>query len=216
MLNYWYRLNNLGKSFPLLNDAYCESKLLYEQNIPSWYTTINFLINKLDGSQNLRGVKESKFKSALKNCLFKNYINEWRLQASLHSDKKLSCYVSLKQSFGLEKYLNLLKNFEQRRNFTRFRISAHRLNIERGRYQGIPRESRHCMRCNSGVLDDEKHFLLTCSYNKEDRDVLQELVNEVCKNFCTMNNDQKLFWLMTNEDHRVLQQISKMISQASI
>jgi hypothetical protein len=101
-------------------------------------------------------------------------------------------------------------------NFTRFRISAHRLNIERGRYQGIPRESRNCMRCNSGVLDDEKHFLLTCSYNKEDRDVLQELVNEVCKNFCTMNKDQKLIWLMTNEDHRVLQQISKMISQAGI
>jgi hypothetical protein len=29
MLLYWYRLDNLGKEFPLLKEAYNETKLLY-------------------------------------------------------------------------------------------------------------------------------------------------------------------------------------------
>jgi hypothetical protein len=29
MLLYWYRLENLGKEFPLLKEAYNETKLLY-------------------------------------------------------------------------------------------------------------------------------------------------------------------------------------------
>jgi hypothetical protein len=66
MLSYWYRLDNLGQSFPLL----IESKLLHEQNIPFWYTTLNFLINELDGIRNLRGVKESKFKSTLTKTVY--------------------------------------------------------------------------------------------------------------------------------------------------
>ena len=32
MLLYWYRLENLGKEFPLLKEAYNETKLLYLKN----------------------------------------------------------------------------------------------------------------------------------------------------------------------------------------
>jgi hypothetical protein len=51
--------------------------------------------------------------------------------------QKVNCnYSKFKTNFGLEKYLCILKSFEQRRNFTRFCISSHRLQIERGQYQG--------------------------------------------------------------------------------
>ena len=42
------------------------------------------------------------------------------------SDGKLNTYLTVKNSFGFEKYLDKIKNFEQRRTLTRFRISAHR------------------------------------------------------------------------------------------
>jgi hypothetical protein len=46
------------------------------------------------------------------------------------SDGKLSTYLTVKNNFGFEKYLDKIKNFEQRRTLTRFRISAHKLAIE--------------------------------------------------------------------------------------
>jgi len=36
-IRYWYRLENLGSSFPLLKEAYLDSKSLLQSNIPSWY-----------------------------------------------------------------------------------------------------------------------------------------------------------------------------------
>lgn len=216
MIRYWYRLENLGQSFPILKDAYCESKSLFEKKLPSWYSSINFLITNFNGIRDLTSVKMHKFKRELKNCLFRYYTQEWNSQLKSHSDKKLSCYSTFKQNFGQEKYLNLIKNFEQRRNFTRFRISAHRLNIERGRYIGIPREERYCNRCNNKTVDDEKHFLLSCNLIKEERKVLYELINKSCKNFHNLDSDNKLIWLMTNEDVQILIHVSKMILRAEV
>jgi hypothetical protein len=58
----------------------------------------------------------------------------------------------------------------------RIRISSHRLQIERGRYQSTLRQERYCLRCTSGKIDDEKKILIscsTCSWNKN-RNVQQD------------------------------------------
>ena len=47
MLLYWYRLENLGKEFPLLKEAYNETKLLYLSKKPSCYGSINIIVNIL-------------------------------------------------------------------------------------------------------------------------------------------------------------------------
>jgi hypothetical protein len=43
-----------------------------------------------------------------------------------------------------EKYFKLMRNFELRRSICKFRVSSHHLQIEFGRYQGIPRHQRLC------------------------------------------------------------------------
>jgi hypothetical protein len=45
MLLYWYRLENLGKEFLLLKEAYNETKLLYLSKKPTWYESINIIVN---------------------------------------------------------------------------------------------------------------------------------------------------------------------------
>ena len=216
MLSYWYRLENLGQSFPLLVDAYKESKSLFEQNSSSWYSSIDYFVNNINGVKDLPCKGAYQFKKALKDCLFKYYIKEWHLHLKSHSDKKLCCFSTFKQNFGFEKYLRLIQNFEQRRSLIRFRISAHRLNIERGRYLGIPRHERICLRCDSNSVDDEKHFLLSCSHLSEERAILFQMIDKLCKNFVKMDDVQKLIWLMTNEDEKILIQVSKMILSSGI
>jgi hypothetical protein len=44
--------------------------------------------------------------------------------------------------------------------FTKFRISDHSLEIEKGRYNKTPCEERLCENC--GVIEDETHFILKC------------------------------------------------------
>jgi hypothetical protein len=47
-------------------------------------------------------------------------------------------HQSARANFGYENYLSIIKNFEQRRRLSKLRISAHKLQIEIGRYQGTP------------------------------------------------------------------------------
>lgn len=89
------------------------------------------------------------------------------------------------------------------------------MHIERGCYQGILRQ-RCCIRCNVKSVDDEKHFLFSCHHNKALRDTLYNLANDSCKNFQYMDNDQKLIWLMTNEDIQLLVQLSEMILKSGV
>jgi hypothetical protein len=67
-----------------------------------------------------------------------------------YSEGKLRTYTTFKVHFGCANYLSVIGNFEHRRCLTKLRISAHRLHIETGRYQGIPPHQR---------LLTSKHFL---------------------------------------------------------
>jgi hypothetical protein len=63
-------------------------------------------------------------------CLHINFSHSLR-------EGKLRTYLKIKTNFGYENYLSIIKNFEQRRRLSKLRISAHKLQIEIGRYQGI-------------------------------------------------------------------------------
>jgi hypothetical protein len=60
--------------------------------------------------------------------LVQNYV----LQAQANG--KLCSYILFKSNFGCEKYLSVINNIEIRKRFTRLRLSAHSLRIEKGRY----------------------------------------------------------------------------------
>jgi hypothetical protein len=65
---------------------------------------------------------------------------------------KLRTYIAFKSNFDREKYLSVLKSFEQRRCLTQIRISCHQLKIEAGRYQGTLLQDRKCERCSGTML----------------------------------------------------------------
>ena len=49
-------------------------------------------------------------------------------------------------------------------------MSAHKLEIEKGRYLNINRNERICKNCKLGVVEDEAHFILECPVYSEHRE----------------------------------------------
>ena len=58
--------------------------------------------------------------------------------------------------------MHSLKMCFKRRDFMSFRISSHKLEIERGQYKQLPVKDRLCKLCKSGAVEDEKHFIFSC------------------------------------------------------
>ena len=89
-----------------------------------------------------------------------DYTSAWKQQIA--NSTKLSFYHTFKKEFKLEHYLTNIKNPSQRRIFTQFRLSNHKLQIEYGRYQNIPRNERLCKNCDNNTVEDEYHFAFEC------------------------------------------------------
>ena len=122
-------------------------------------------------------------------------------------------YCSFKNNIILEKYL-LILNDEQRVLYTKFRISAHKLEIEKGRYIGLKVEDRICQLCKDDI-EDEVHFLLQCpSLQKERWEIIMN-INDIRENkkfgnklrtYCSFRNNIILakYLLILNDEQRVL------------
>jgi hypothetical protein len=52
-------------------------------------------------------------------------VSKWRDQMLQQTNGNLRSYITFKSNFGREKYLSVLKRFEQRRCLTQLRISCH-------------------------------------------------------------------------------------------
>ena len=136
-LCYQNRLENLGNKFPVLKASYTESKLNSSKNKPSWYSSSEALCNLVNCSS-LINLKPKNFKNKCVAKLRIYFISDWHKTRTNLSDGKLRTYFKYKCSFGPEKYLAILP-FHQRKLLTWFRISSHKLMVERGRYKKLDR-----------------------------------------------------------------------------
>ena len=71
--------------------------------------------------------------------------------------KKLRTYKKLKHHFSIEPYLEVIHDFDIRKCISSFRISAHKLRIERGMYKGKRLKEILFEECNEVEL--EVHFM---------------------------------------------------------
>ena len=90
---------------------------------------------------------------------------------------------------------------------SRLRMSSHIiLEIERGRHvkpQKLTLEQRICQRCTSNSIDDEIHFLITCSYFATQRTSLLAESKLLNSKFDSLSNDDKFIYIMSST-HRPL------------
>ena len=53
----------------------------------------------------------------------------------------------------------MIENIDIRKCFMSFRITSHKLEIERGRYKKLAVKDRLCKLCNTGAVEDERHLI---------------------------------------------------------
>ena len=98
---------------------------------------------------------------------------------------------------------------------TQFRISAHKLRIETGRFNNklkyVPPEQRLCEYCSMNKIEDEYHYLVECPLYKDNRSKLFSYIIEENKYFPVYNGIQKFIWIMTCENILILNQFGEFL-----
>ena len=110
----------------------------------------------------------------------------------VQSSTKLDTYRRFKQNFELEKYI-LFAPLGERCKFTKFRISDHHLEIERGRHKRPPiqRFERICKGCDMNRVEDEEHVLMECTkFSTLRGELFEKLENSTSYPFLRTNFDK--------------------------
>ena len=170
------------------------------------------------GDSNTRLLNQDKLKALLKTKLQSKFKEIWSIKTTEMS--KPSFYRQHKVNHKFEGYLTFLENRRFQSAITELRCTAHRRNIEIGRYNRIRNKSlqrwrpsqekkQTCDTCKEKA-EDEYHFLFECQVNKQLRDkFLNEMNTLIGYNFKTMNHFDKTKLLFGTTDKYILNTFGK-------
>ena len=148
------------------------------------------------------------------DCMHDQYLQRWSSSLKC-TTVKLRTYKLFKTNILYEKYLSLPPHL--RVPLTRFRMSAHPLRIEVGRYHcpnPLPVEDRICQMCNLSTVEDELHFLLHCSLYKDIRLKLLDLCRTYHQSFEHLSHLDQFTFIMTTKNMQILSSLAHFLSQA--
>ena len=133
-------------------------------------------------------------------------INKIKLGDDNKNHNKLRFYASIKGCFNNEPYIDLVPNRSQRSDLTRIRISSSHLGIEKMKYKTprIPEEQRYCGYCTpsgvdnhiEGYVDNEQHFLVSCSSFSLKRNCLFGRLKSITPGFLSLTPAQQTATLL--------------------
>jgi hypothetical protein len=150
----------------------------------------------------------------IRHTFQKRYREYWYVHISTdkskkgHGSNKLRTYNKFKSNFQLEPYLNYPNILKYRSIIAKFRLSAHKLKIETGRYNSrnayIPADQRICEHCNLERVEDEEHFLIECPKYNPERQIMFKVADHHCKNFSNLSSHNKFIWIMSKESLEII------------
>ena len=130
---------------------------------------------------------------------------------SLCNSQKLEFYNTIKDSYTPSPYLHLTRKNPNRKTLVKLRISNHKLLIETGRYNNVPRSDRLCTICGHNV-EDETHFLFHCPRYSSLRDNFFSKIDHVISNPKQLSISTLIVQLMNSTDYYINMQLVQFIS----
>ena len=194
-----------SSSNSLVNKIFIET-----ENSNPWIKSIKSIINKLGFSYINSNL--SSMRNNLKQI--KQRIIDQSIQSqtsAVSSSSKLKFYNEIYSSGTRPKYVDLLKFKSDRATICKMKVSAHMLEVERGRYQNISRENRLCNSCNEGLVEDEMHFLFHCTAYNDERDNFFKKLGNLYPN--TVFSPLHIDFIFNNESAATLKILAKFINE---
>ena len=143
--------------------------------------------------------------------LFKKNLNSTLSRYKDTNERKIRTYALFKTHFQKEKYLSVIKDIEIRKCFMSFRISSHKLELERSMNKKLAMKDRICKLCNTGAVKDERHLKFNCSSYYTLRYQVFEKVKKIWKNYTNLSQDAQRIWLINNESDDIHILLSRYI-----
>ncbi len=97
---------------------------------------------------------------------------------------KLRTYVTFKDKVEVASHVNCNMPKYDRSLISQLRLGILPLRIETGRFSNLDEEERTCLVCNSGEVENEKHFLFDCDFYLSERNRLE---NDIECNFANLD-----------------------------
>ena len=170
IIMFWGRLL-FDKTTKLSHIVYKLSYYLYSnQNIElKWIQNVKNILDSC-GFSNIWDTQNFNnkiwLKTVIKQRLIDQFLQNWN--STVHDSPKSTCYRIFKTDCKFENYFDIL-DVKDALTFCRFRTTNHKLPIETGRWQNIPRQDRLCLLCNENCIGDEYHYILECKFFKDMR-----------------------------------------------
>jgi hypothetical protein len=195
-IKYQYQLNQSDQK-SLVYKAVNEMK--DNPQLDSWYTRVDKIktmlkIPLLYGKPDKVGFVIDKIIKGKFDRFFLDEINIIKIGSDGLDHNKLRIYKTLKGSFKQEPYITNIKNRNQREWLSRYRISAHTLRVETGRYTSpvTPMSQRVCVYCDSGECDTEQHAILVCETFNLKRQCFIGRMTALLPSFPSLSPEQQL------------------------
>ena len=170
IIRYWFKLlksddTSLIKKIYLMlrndadeNDTYNKSN--WAHHVKSILETLGLANLWLDQDMLMGQDNYDSLLCILKQRILDQYYQTWYNE--INNSRRLCTYSRYKHTFNLEQYLDSIHDKKFKIALSRFRLSSHRLEVERGRYRDIARSDRKCKLCTQNSIENEYHFLLSC------------------------------------------------------
>ena len=211
-LKYWVKLLNSDKDsilYKIYNTLKNDSDNEETYNNNNWAHHIKRILNECGLYylwQNQSNMNISY--DIIRQRVLDMYYQSW--YSGINNSRRLETYSLFKHEFKFERYLDFINDNRLRSALTSFRVSSHKLQIERGRHLNIPRNERICRNCNSNMIENEYHFLLICPK-------YSDLRNKYIKRYYfTWPTIQKFTNLMSKNSKFIVNNLSKFIYFASL
>ena len=191
MIRYWIKILQSKESsierhiYSMLKHD-TNNNIQYDNN--NWAYQIKTILDNL-GLGNLWIQQEhlNIYLPLIKQRIFDQYYQSW--YSTINNSQRLSSYCRYKHTFQIEKYLDSITERKYKIALCRFRLSSHKLEIERGRYFNIPKAERKCKVCTMDFIENEFHFLLVCPLYK---DLMKKYLKPYYCRWPTLNKFDKL------------------------
>ena len=202
---------------PLLKESFILTQKLDSTGIFSWFTYVKDVLTET--GIDLETIKKYSLKKVTKSnrehirLELKHFYDKLidKKFSEIESNSKLNIYKNIKLNLKSEFYLSCQK-FENRKLITKFRISDHNLQIEKGRYIKIPREERLCQKCSR--IEDECHFFLYCEKNSTLRKpFFDHLINEN-DSFLNLSETDKLKFILNPTSLNLVNKLGSFLKQS--